>query len=297
MIDHDHSHDSETKTIATAHGAVELSIFEQGIPPRFRLKFARAAGCRRCIPWAWRHSAPDGSRQSFRFAPRRLLGIAEEIPEPHEFKASLHLAGRAMKSRSKSTPRPRAERQTFGSAHRDNNIRSAYIHVMADAAVSVLAITGLVLARGFGWMWMDPLAGVVGALVIANWSYGLVRDTGRILLDMNPDPRITSKFVRRSSLAATGSSTCTCGVWVPVTWVRSCRCSPAVSRLHVLSSTTQAFQVAVARDRRGHENGGLRVASPRSIGYHRAMMSRRDLLKLSGAVAVAPSFCGLRQGI
>jgi cation diffusion facilitator family transporter len=78
-----------------------------------------------------------------------------------------------------------------GAAHRDNNIRSAYIHVIADAAVSVLAITGLVLARVFGWMWMDPLAGILGALVIANWSFGLVRDTGRILLDMNPDPRMT----------------------------------------------------------------------------------------------------------
>jgi cation diffusion facilitator family transporter len=79
------------------------------------------------------------------------------------------------------------------SSHRDNNIRSAYIHVLADAAVSVLAITGLVLARGFGWMWMDPLAGVIGALVIANWSYGLMRDTGRILLDMNPDQGMTAK--------------------------------------------------------------------------------------------------------
>jgi Co/Zn/Cd efflux system component len=66
--------------------------------------------------------------------------------------------------------------------------------VVADAAVSVLAITGLVLARSFGWMWMDPLAGAIGALVIANWSYGLVRDTGRILLDMNPDQRLSAKL-------------------------------------------------------------------------------------------------------
>jgi Co/Zn/Cd efflux system component len=72
-------------------------------------------------------------------------------------------------------------------ATRDHNIRSAYIHVMADAAVSVLAIIGLGLARPFGWLWMDPLAGVIGALVIANWSYGLMRDTGAILLDMSPD--------------------------------------------------------------------------------------------------------------
>jgi cation diffusion facilitator family transporter len=59
--------------------------------------------------------------------------------------------------------------------------------VIADAAVSVLAIIGLVLARAFGWLWMDPLAGVIGALVIANWSFGLMRDTGAILLDMSPD--------------------------------------------------------------------------------------------------------------
>jgi cation diffusion facilitator family transporter len=70
---------------------------------------------------------------------------------------------------------------------RDNSIRSAYVHVIADAFVSVLAITGLVLARLYGWLWMDPLAGIIGALVIANWSYGLLRDTGGILLDVCPD--------------------------------------------------------------------------------------------------------------
>lgn len=84
-----------------------------------------------------------------------------------------------------------ARRTHANAAHRDNNIRSAYVHVIADAAVSVLAIVGLVLARAYGWMWMDPLAGIVGALVIANWSLGLIRDTGRILLDMNPDPHMT----------------------------------------------------------------------------------------------------------
>ena len=66
--------------------------------------------------------------------------------------------------------------------HRDNNMRAAIVHVMADAAVSVLVIVGLLLARAFGWLWMDPLAGI-GALVIANWSVGLIRDTGSILLD------------------------------------------------------------------------------------------------------------------
>ena len=53
---------------------------------------------------------------------------------------------------------------------RDNNMRAAIIHVMADAAVSVLVIVGLMLAGLFGWLWMDPLAGIVGAFVIASWS-------------------------------------------------------------------------------------------------------------------------------
>jgi cation diffusion facilitator family transporter len=81
-------------------------------------------------------------------------------------------------------------------AHRDHNIRSAYIHVLADAAVSVLAIIGLLLAWAFGWVWMDPLAGVIGALVIANWSWTLIRDTGAILLDMSVDRRMVDN-VRR----------------------------------------------------------------------------------------------------
>jgi cation diffusion facilitator family transporter len=72
-------------------------------------------------------------------------------------------------------------------AHRDNNMRAAIIHVLADAAVSVLVIVGLLLGRFLGWTWMDPAAGLCGAVVIAAWSYGLVRDTGAILLDMNPD--------------------------------------------------------------------------------------------------------------
>jgi len=81
-----------------------------------------------------------------------------------------------------------------GAHHRDNNMRAAIVHVMADAAVSVLVIVGLLLARGFGWLWMDPLAGLIGALVIANWSVGLLRDTGSILLDRTPDPHLAGRL-------------------------------------------------------------------------------------------------------
>lgn len=69
-----------------------------------------------------------------------------------------------------------------GHAH-DNNLRSAYVHVLADALTSVLAIVALLLGRSYGWLWADPAMGVVGALVIARWAWGLVRDAGSVLLD------------------------------------------------------------------------------------------------------------------
>jgi cation diffusion facilitator family transporter len=86
-----------------------------------------------------------------------------------------------------------AHEHAHGRAHRDNNMRAAIIHVLADAVVSVLVIAGLLLGRTFGWLFMDPVAGLVGAVVIASWSYGLIRDTGAILLDMNPDRGMAEK--------------------------------------------------------------------------------------------------------
>ena len=66
-------------------------------------------------------------------------------------------------------------------------MRAAVVHVLADAAVSVLVIIGLLFGRMLGWAWMDPVVGLLGAVVIAAWAYSLVRDTGGVLLDMNPD--------------------------------------------------------------------------------------------------------------
>ncbi len=79
-------------------------------------------------------------------------------------------------------------------AHRDNNLRAAVVHVLADAAVSILVIVGLTFGRLFGWVWMDPAAGLLGSIVIATWAYTLVRDTGAILLDMTPDRSMAERM-------------------------------------------------------------------------------------------------------
>ncbi|MFT3976861.1 MAG: CDF family Co(II)/Ni(II) efflux transporter DmeF [Sphingomonas bacterium] len=69
----------------------------------------------------------------------------------------------------------------------DNNLRSAYVHVLADALTSVLAIAALLAGRYLGWVWMDAVMGIVGAIVIARWSWTLMRDTAAILLDTTDD--------------------------------------------------------------------------------------------------------------
>lgn len=69
----------------------------------------------------------------------------------------------------------------------DNNLRAAYLHVLADALTSVLAIVALLLGRVYGWFWADPVMGIVGALVISRWSWGLIKDAGGVLLDRVPD--------------------------------------------------------------------------------------------------------------
>jgi len=76
-----------------------------------------------------------------------------------------------------------------GHAHgHDNNMRAAYVHVLADAATSVLAIVALGAGYYFGLGILDPICGVVGAVVIASWSYGLIRDSAMVLLDADADP-------------------------------------------------------------------------------------------------------------
>ena len=77
---------------------------------------------------------------------------------------------------------------------RDHNLRAAYLHVLADALTSLLAIVALSAGKAFGWIWMDPIMGIVGALIISRWSYGLLIDSGRVLVDRDVNPEAVEEI-------------------------------------------------------------------------------------------------------
>lgn len=81
-----------------------------------------------------------------------------------------------------------------GTHHHDHNLRSAYLHVLADALTSVLAIVALLAAKYFGLIWMDPAMGIVGAILVARWALGLLQTTGGILLDMQGPESIQQRI-------------------------------------------------------------------------------------------------------
>ena len=78
---------------------------------------------------------------------------------------------------------PHTEPQHHAHGHADHNLRAAYLHVLADALTSVLAIFALLTGKYLGLNWMDPVMGIVGAILVARWSLGLIRDTSGVLLD------------------------------------------------------------------------------------------------------------------
>ena len=193
--DHGHSHDShhadESKQIVAGKRTLRLDVFEDGVPPRFRIYVESG---RELAPKTVSIDTkrPDGATHNFLMVNRGdFLESVDDIPEPHQFTAQVNIGKQSYVVEFEE------HEHAHASVGSDNNMRAAIVHVIADAAVSVLVIGGLLLAWAFGWLWMDPLAGIIGALVIANWAYGLIRDTGTILLDMNPD-KVMTENVRQS---------------------------------------------------------------------------------------------------
>jgi len=95
---------------------------------------------------------------------------------------------------------------------RDNNLRAAYLHVLADALTSVLAIVALLAGSVYGWLWLDPTMGIVGALVIARWSWGLIRAAGGVLVDYVPADEDLPEEIR-SAIEVEGDVVIDLHVW------------------------------------------------------------------------------------
>jgi cation diffusion facilitator family transporter len=192
--DHGHSHGGSTahdddapRRLQTDAGPLLLEIFENGVPPRFRVSSPGQALAADNV--TIETMRPGGERQVFAMVARDgYLESRDEIPEPHGFIARVSVNGG-----DTSSVEFEEDEHPHSAAHRDNNMRAAIIHVLADAAVSVLVIVGLLFGRFLGWTWMDPLAGLIGAIVIAAWAYSLVRDTSAVLLDMNPDQSMAQR--------------------------------------------------------------------------------------------------------
>jgi cation diffusion facilitator family transporter len=185
---HEHEHD-QAHLLQTSAGPLTIEIFEDGVPPRFKLTLAGKDPSASDV--SVETVRPGGARQSFAMAARGgYLESIDEIPEPHAFTVRISIdRGREVHSADFQE-----HEHAHGVAQRDNNMRSAIVHVLADAGVSVLVIVGLLLGRFLGLAWMDPAVGLVGAVVIAAWSYSLIRDTGAILLDMNPDRSMAERM-------------------------------------------------------------------------------------------------------
>jgi cation diffusion facilitator family transporter len=209
--EHGHSHGSEHHDDEAMHrvvmdkGIVAMEIFEDGVPPCFRV-WPENGQILSASAVTIETMRPDGSSQIFTFQDRgSYIESREEIPEPHAFKADLRVGTHV------STIVFEEHEHVGGAEHRDNNMRAAVVHVIADAAVSVIVIAGLLLAEIFGWPWMDPVVGIVGSLVIASWAFGLIRDTGAILLDMTANRGMAEKL--QQTIAADGDEVSDLHLW------------------------------------------------------------------------------------
>jgi cation diffusion facilitator family transporter len=203
--EHAHGHD-EAHYLQTSAGPLTLEIFEDGVPPRFRL--SAASQDLEAHEISVETVRPDGARQVFALASRAgYLESHDEIPEPHAFTVRVALCDGGEIHDVEFVEHEHAH----GATQRDNNMRAAVIHVLADAAVSLLVIVGLSLGWYFGWAFMDPLIGLIGAFVIAAWSYTLIRDTGAILLDMNPDRNMAERM--RAVIEADGDRLTDLHLW------------------------------------------------------------------------------------
>jgi cation diffusion facilitator family transporter len=213
--DHGHSHaehdHDDVHKLQTSAGLLMLEIVEDGVSPHLRLLFA---GTERLDPSDVTIEAVrrDGTRQVFAVLARAgYLEAIGEIPEPHTFTAHISFKHSGETHAVEFVEHEHEHEHEQHAARRDNNMRAAVVHVLADAAVSGLVIAGLLLGRFLGWTWMDPVVGLCGAIVIAAWSYGLVRATAAVLLDLNPDRGMADRM--RATIESDGDRLTDLHLW------------------------------------------------------------------------------------
>ena len=97
-------------------------------------------------------------------------------------------------------------------SHHDHNLRSAYLHVLADALTSILAISALLAGKYLGWNWMDPCMGILGAILVTSWAWGLIRQSSKVLLDYEA-PREISQAIREKIESVHDNQICDLHVW------------------------------------------------------------------------------------
>ena len=115
---------------------------------------------------------------------------------------AVEASGHAAHGHRRPAGDPHGDASTHRHAHGDLNLRSAYLHVVADAATSVLAIIALACGWAFGWSWLDPVMGIVGALLVGSWARGLIAETARVLLDREMDQPLVAEI--REAVAERG---------------------------------------------------------------------------------------------
>lgn len=107
--------------------------------------------------------------------------------------------------------RPAGKRADHHDHDGDLNLSAAHLHLSADAIISVLSIAGLAAGEAFGWSFMDPLMGLIGAALVAQFAYALIRRAGAALLDVNPSPVLTEEI--RARLTASGARVLDLHLW------------------------------------------------------------------------------------
>ena len=246
---HGHDHDEAQRIATRRRRASMLEIFEDGVPPRFRLRAETGAALSRREA-SVETVRPDGARQVFAIRRSgRLSGIGRGNPRAARIhRAACGSTAASYRRRLRGTRARRTARR-----QRDNNMRAAFIHVIADAAVSVLVIVGLLLARAVRLAVDGPAGRHRRRLVIASWSYGADPRHRRHPARHEPRPAAWPTIRARSieSATATRSPICISGGSAPAISAPSSRSRPRRARAGLLPRQLARVSLPVASDDRG----------------------------------------------